>query len=100
MKIRVWIRPLRVGSIGSGLSDLRSAQPPEPLRSGAQRPDPLAEAMPGEVLGDLLSRDLQAEERVDTGKVAAQGGGPRGVHDAVAVAGAPELEAAFYVEAP
>ena len=69
-KIRVWIRPARVGST----SDLPAAGPFEPLRRRPDRADPFAEALPGEVVGDLLGRDLESEEGVDTREVATECG--------------------------
>src|SRR5688572_5415887 len=97
MKMRVWIRPLSVGSIVSFL-DLASGDPLEPVVRGSERSDALAEPVLGQVRLDLLGGDLQPEEGVDAREVAAQRGGSGGVHDAVARAGAAELEGALDVE--
>ena len=58
----------------------------------------LQKPVPGQVVGDLLGRDLQAEEGVDAGEVAAQRGGAGGVQPAVAAARAAHLEVALDVE--
>ena len=54
--------------------------PADPLGGGPQRAEPGTPAAPGQVVGDLLGRELQAEERVDAGEVAAEGGRAGGVH--------------------
>src|SRR5688572_33201057 len=111
MKIRVCNRPFRVGNIRgllgrsaeqsswrAGGSRLAPEQPLPPLDRRADRADPLAELPLGEVLVDLLGRDLQSEEGVDAREVPTQGGRARGIHRAVAVAGADQLEVAVDVE--
>src|SRR5688572_16149142 len=97
--IRVWILPNRVGSTADLLSDGLVAGPLEPLTGRAERAEPLAETPPGEVVGDLLGGDLQAEEGVDAGEVAAQRRRARGVQRPVAVGGALDLEVPLDLEA-
>src|SRR5918992_4149022 len=70
-KTRVWIRPFSVGST----SDPLSSGPLPPLRRRAQRAQRGAESQLLQVVGDLLGGDLQAEEGVHAGEVAAEGGG-------------------------
>src|SRR4051812_12143204 len=95
-KILVWTRPLRVGSTGVSLgrrwrvgggggSDRPVADPLPPLAGGAARGELAGEALPDEVVGDLLGGDLQAEERVDPRERTAEGRAARGVHPPVAV---------------
>src|SRR4051812_948620 len=97
-KILDWIRPFSVGSIGL-TSDRGVLGPLEPLADGAARSDPLAESAPGEVVGDLLRRDLKAEEGVHAGEVAAEGGRAGRVHHSGGAGGAPQLEGALDVQA-
>src|SRR4051794_6566273 len=93
-KMRVWIRPDRVGS----MSDPLVPGPLRPLDRGANRSDPSAEAALGEGVADLLRRDLQSEEGVDAREVPAERRGAGGVHDTVAARRPAYLEVAFDVE--
>src|SRR5579859_5810939 len=97
---RVWIRPPRVGSTLCLLRNLRLLVtcPPEPLTYRAERADPAAESAPRQVIGDLLRRDLQPEERVHAWEVASQGGGARGVHDARPAGRPAQLERPLDIE--
>src|SRR5215472_4317804 len=82
-KILVCMRPFNVGTtsapvpIGS-LSGVRAlwkelrlpvGRPAQPLPNRTARPYLLAESTTSQVVGDLLSGDLQAEEGVHAGKV-------------------------------
>src|SRR6266545_3790354 len=80
------------------LSDLASAGPPEPLDRGPGRSHPPAVAAAGDVVGDLLGGDLQPEEGVHAGEVAAVGGRPGHVQPAHAAARAAQFEAALHVQ--
>src|SRR6476619_2254908 len=105
MKIRVCNRPFRVGNIsglldGSGGRSVRGSrlapeEPLPPLDGGAHGADALAELALVEIEVDLLRGHLEAEEGVDPGEVAAEGGRARGVHRPVARPGADQLEVAI-----
>src|SRR2546429_4222334 len=73
-KIRVWMRPRIVGNNVLPL-DLAAAGPLDPLDGRADRSHLAAEAAVGDVVDNLLGGDLQAQERVHAGEVAAVGGG-------------------------
>src|ERR1700738_1245712 len=93
-RILVCMRPVKVGTtpapvpIGS-LSGARAlwgtelrlpvARPAQPLPDRTARPDLPAESAASQVVGDLLGGDLQAEEGIHAGEVAAQRCGSRGV---------------------
>src|SRR5215472_4198161 len=123
-KSRVWIRPPRVGSTlcllsllascagflfwlpvlascaGRGcVSGLLVACPPQPLLNGPESADPAAESAPRQVVGDFLSRDLQAEEGIDPREVTAKRGGTGCVHDSGAAARPAQLESPLDVKA-
>src|SRR5919199_382509 len=114
-KILVWMRPFRVGSTGVSLGrsgareEWRGAaggrrqigffrDPLPPLAGRAAGTELLGEALRDEVVGDLLRGDLQPEEGVHPREGAAEGRAARGVHPAVAVAGAGDLETVLDVE--
>src|SRR5260370_14173732 len=105
-KILVCMRPVKVGTtpapvpIGSvsGARALRVTElrlpvsrPAHPLPDRTARPDLAAESATSQVVGDLLGGDLQAEEGVHAGEVAAQRRGPRGVDRAARAGGARQL---------
>src|SRR4249920_164453 len=94
------MRPFRVGSTEQSPLDLLSADPFPPLVHRPRRTELLAEALGCEVVGDLLSGDLQAEEGVDAGEVPAQRCGARGVETTRFATRAAHLERALHVEAP
>src|SRR5262249_39384892 len=73
------------------------ACPAQPLPDRSECADPVAEAAPGQIVGDLLRRNLQAEECVNAGEVTPESGRARGVHDARAAARTAQLERALYV---
>src|SRR5258708_3706138 len=91
----VWIRPLRVGTMASGLAPACPAGPlgDRPERShGAHHPDLR------HVVDDLASRELEAEERVHTGEVTPEGRRADRVHAARLATAAAHLECPLHVE--
>src|SRR6478609_531454 len=95
--IRVWMRPYRVGTTAAS-SDAAVTGPAPPLFGRPGDAELGAEAEPGQVVGDLLGGDLQAEEGVDAGEVAAERRAAGGVHPAGLAASADHLEVAVHVE--
>src|SRR5271170_5791733 len=114
-KILVCMRPVNVGTtpapvpIGSlsgaraiyGVIELRLPVPcpAQPLLDRTARADLPAESAASQVVGDLLGGDLQAEEGVDTGEVATQRRGSRGIDHSGCAGGAAQLEAALDIQA-
>src|SRR5271169_4510587 len=98
-KTRVWIRPEKFGTIGLQ-SDLPVGRPSPPVGDGATDTDAMPDALAGEVVGDVLSGELQAEEGVDSGEVAAERRRADGVDPPGLASRAPHPEGALDVEAP
>src|SRR5271166_3019860 len=80
-------------------SDRSVETPFEPLEGRSRRPELLAPATAGQIVGDLLRCDLQAQEGVDAWEVPAQGGRARGIDRALHVSRAFYLKVTFHFEA-
>src|SRR4051794_11375387 len=85
-KMRVWMRPCRVGVMGacsslgahgSGSSEAGVPGPLEPVAGGGDRAEALHEPEAGQVVADLERHVLQPEEGVDRRVVGAEGDGAR-----------------------
>src|SRR5262245_59014976 len=99
-KIRVWMRPFRVGLTGASprRSRLPLPGPAHPLRERPSHAYVLDETVVGQVSGDPATGGPQPQEPVDGCEVRAEGGRAGRVHPADPAAGAGDLEGALHLE--